>query len=302
MLIPVLVDPLRVSLIINTIIQKYSLFSLCNQQNNSFFAPMQRQVNDMSQTLQAIVEELQLLSQSNVGQQYNLICQLNRNSGAQLCEIRSLRKENAILRERLSKPEQPPIDSNNSSIPPRKENIKSEVKRWTNSLREKSDRLVGGQKGHEGLTRKKAGNVDEIVEHSSNYCICRGHDTSTIEPILEYQCVPYERLQSNIITQSVEHLSNDFRRLNNGLLKCRDYVFKFLESPAIPPDNNASERGIRKLKSKQKISGTFRSDLGTDAFMSILSITDTAWKNKQSPFEAILAVLQWPQKGGVVIC
>ena len=33
----------------------------------------------------------------------------------------------------------------------------------------------------------------------------------------------------------------------------------------IPSDNNASERGIRKLKINQKISGTFRVDKGADA-------------------------------------
>ena len=68
-------------------------------------------------------------------------------------------------------------------------------------------------------------------------------------------------------------------------------MFKFLEDPAIPPDNNASERGIRKLKVKQKISGTFRSETGTDAFLAIHSIVDTAWKNGQSPLEAILALV-----------
>jgi hypothetical protein len=60
--------------------------------------------------------------------------------------------------------------------------------------------------------------------------------------------------------------------------------FQIFGKPAIPPDNNASERGIRKLKIKQKISVTFRSDRGTDAFMDLHSIADTAWKNKQSPF------------------
>lgn len=34
-----------------------------------------------------------------------------------------------------------------------------------------------------------------------------------------------------------------------------------------PPDNNASERGIRKLKIKLKNSCTFRSDFGADAFL-----------------------------------
>ena len=59
----------------------------------------------------------------------------------------------------------------------------------------------------------------------------------------------------------------------------------------IPSDNNSSERGIRKLKVKQKISGTFRSDTGADAFFAIHSIADTAWKNKQSQLEAIATIL-----------
>ena len=40
-------------------------------------------------------------------------------------------------------------------------------------------------------------------------------------------------------------------------------------------DNNASERGIRKLKIKLKNSGCFRSDLGADAFMDLHSIVET---------------------------
>ena len=51
-----------------------------------------------------------------------------------------------------------------------------------------------------------------------------------------------------------------------GLIKCRDYIFKFLESPTILPNNNASERGIRKVKIKMKNSGTFRSDAGANVF------------------------------------
>ena len=61
----------------------------------------------------------------------------------------------------------------------------------------------------------------------------------------------------------------------SALIKCRDYIFNFLENPAIPPDNNASERGIRKVKIKMKNSGTFRSDAGADAFLDLLSIVET---------------------------
>ena len=94
-----------------------------------------------------------------------------------------------------------------------------------------------------------------------------------------------------ILRQNLDSLRKEFNELKRGMIKCRDYIFNFLENPAIPSDNNASERGIRKLKVKQKISGCFRSETGADAFHAIHSIADTAWKNGQSPLEAILALL-----------
>ncbi|WP_314789474.1 IS66 family transposase [Prevotella nigrescens] len=57
--------------------------------------------------------------------------------------------------------------------------------------------------------------------------------------------------------------------LKEHFIECRDYIFNFLEEPMIPSDNNASERGIRKLKINQKISGTFRADKGADALFAI---------------------------------
>lgn len=69
----------------------------------------------------------------------------------------------------------------------------------------------------------------------------------------------------NLLKRSLTYLHKDFERLRKGLVKCRDYIF--LQDPMIPSDNNASEREIRKLEVKQKISGTFRSDTGADAFL-----------------------------------
>ena len=99
-----------------------------------------------------------------------------------------------------------------------------------------------------------------------------------------------ERLDK-LLEKNLTQLKEDFERLRKGLLKARDYIFNFLEDPFIPSDNNASERGIRKLKVKQKISGTFRSDAGADAFFAIHSIADTAWKNNQSQLNAIATIL-----------
>ena len=93
-----------------------------------------------------------------------------------------------------------------------------------------------------------------------------------------------------LLTENLEHMAEQFGKLKNGLIKCRDYIFNFLENPAIPPDNNASERGIRKVKIKMKNSGTFRSDQGADAFLDLLSIRETTKKHNKSPYAAIRAL------------
>ena len=93
-----------------------------------------------------------------------------------------------------------------------------------------------------------------------------------------------------LLTENLEHMAEQFGQLKKGLIKCRDYIFNFLENPAIPPDNNASERGIRKVKIKMKNSGTFRSDKGADAFLDLLSIVETTKKHDNSPYTAIRAL------------
>lgn len=469
---------------------------------------MNEQVDDILKVIQSLHADMQSMRET-IDCQQTQIGQLNRT-------VQRLNKENRELRKRLSKYEQPPKDSANSSTPPSKESLKSEVKRRTNSLRPKSDRLVGGQMGHAGCTRETVDTPDEIIELHSDYCrecganlsdadrkfeyaiqeidipiispiikehrhyaevcTCGCHNRSyqprkrggsniifgkSVQALVVYynvvQCIPYERLQSmlrsvygiemsqgtisniiqaakkkaepviamikdfiskspvvgfdesgcycnkrldwswiaqttyytlvfraggrggkvledmfgdalnnmtavtdrhsayfalnfvshqiclahilrelkylsevdtkqqwsgeleylikeamqlrndrpkasidtspwltrldKILQKNVSRLDDGFRRLKNGLIKCRDYIFKFLENPAVPPDNNASERGFRKLKVKQKISGTFRSDTGADAYFALHSIMDTAHKNKQSELDALLAFI-----------
>ena len=474
----------------------------------AIFVSVKQQVNDINSTLTGLLSELKEL-RGTIDSQHSEIFSLNRN-------IDKLLKETRERRKRLEKYENPPKDSGNSSTPPSKEPVKSEIERRTKSLRKKSDKSIGGQPGHEGTTRKMVEIPDEIESISSHFCTQCGRDLSEVEGELDYvtqeidlpqirpiyrerrfykkvcacgccnrdyaprkrggnaitfgkniravatylsvvQCMPYERLQSlfetmfnvrisqgtlaNIIREMLEksrpaidliermiresaivgfdesgcytdgklnwswiaqttyltlvfrgagrgakvleerfgdslknmvavtdrhsayfaidflnnqiclvhllrnleylndidkeqtwakevqtllreaiHLRNEkpsdiihkeswltrlddllkrnldnlrkeFNELKRGIIKCRDYIFNFLENPAIPSDNNGSERGIRKLKVKQKISGCFRSDTGADAFHALHSIADTAWKNGQSPLDAILALV-----------
>lgn len=78
------------------------------------------------------------------------------------------------------------------------------------------------------------------------------------------------------------------------LVKYRDYIFTFLYYHRVPPDNNASERAIRNIKVKQKVSGQFKSTQGAFGFAVLRSITDSCLKNKQKILPAlnIIANLQ----------
>ena len=61
-----------------------------------------------------------------------------------------------------------------------------------------------------------------------------------------------------------------------SILKNRNFILPCLYNLEIPPDNNGSERAIRNIKVKQKVSGQFKS--GQNAFCVIRSVIDTLLK------------------------
>jgi len=76
----------------------------------------------------------------------------------------------------------------------------------------------------------------------------------------------------------------------NRLIKYRDFIFTFLYHPKVPSDNNASERAIRNIKVKQKISGQFKSPNGAFIFAVLRSVTDTVIKNNQNVFNSLKTI------------
>lgn len=70
--------------------------------------------------------------------------------------------------------------------------------------------------------------------------------------------------------------------------KRRKSLFRFLEDPMIPPDNNGSERAIRNVKVKTKVSGMFKTDLGADQFAVIRSVIDTFIKRRQPVLKSLI--------------
>jgi transposase len=120
------------------------------------------------------------------------------------------------------------------------------------------------------------------------------------DAIHERKTVLWENIDRNtildrlkkILIASTNILHIKIIAIQKSLIKHKDHVFKFLFHPQVPYDNNGSERVVRSFKIKQKISGSYRGAdaKGANAFCHIHSITQTAKKNNQNPFLAILAV------------
>lgn len=89
-------------------------------------------------------------------------------------KIAALEKENQALRERIAELEKRlKIDSQTSSKPPSSDGLKKKNRHRTRSLRAKSQRPTGGQKGHQGQTLKQVSEPDKIINHATPDC-CGG--------------------------------------------------------------------------------------------------------------------------------
>lgn len=92
-------------------------------------------------------------------------------------EIQRLREENQALRERVAALEeqvkklleQLGQNSRNSNWPSSRDKTRKK-KPKTKSLRQKSDRQVGGQKGHKGHTLSFTSEPDEVIVHRPTHC------------------------------------------------------------------------------------------------------------------------------------
>jgi len=158
---------------------------------------MKEKVIDIYESLNELKAEMRELN-SKVDSQHLEICELTNTIEKQKRKISKLEKQNASLKEENTKLKKQlsryenndsnsscssdchttenikekniPLDSTNSSTPPSKESMKKEIIRRTQSLREKSSLVSGGQKGHKGITLKSLCEWDECVNHAPTLC------------------------------------------------------------------------------------------------------------------------------------
>jgi hypothetical protein len=94
-----------------------------------------------------------------------------------------------------------------------------------------------------------------------------------------------EERMDRILETTLDVRHKEAVSMQKRLVKYRESIFTFLYHHKVPPDNNASERAIRNIKVKQKISGQFKSERGADDFCVIRSVVDTLIKRSQNILE-----------------
>jgi len=98
----------------------------------------------------------------------------------------------------------------------------------------------------------------------------------------------------NLLSKPPDKKHKELYTFYKRMLRDRDHIFTFLFIPEVPPDNNASERAIRNIKVKQKISGQFKVEKAAQNFAKIRSVIDTTIKNGMNVMQSlsIIAKLQ----------
>ena len=85
------------------------------------------------------------------------------------------------------------------------------------------------------------------------------------------------------------------RNLLDRFIEYKKQILRFLTDLKVPFENNQAERDIRMMKLQQKISGTFRTIRGAEAFCRIRAYISTIRKNGLNVLEGIIAALKGAQ-------
>jgi hypothetical protein len=117
-----------------------------------------------------------------------------------------------------------------------------------------------------------------------------------IEPAaLAAQIAAYRSAAAIGVNQTAARSSNLMRKHNalaHRLLDRQDDYLRFTTDWRIPADNNGSERDIRMIKLRQKVSGCLRTLTGAKQFCAIRSYLSTAAKHDLPFFEALVMLTE----------
>ncbi len=99
--------------------------------------------------------------------------------------------------------------------------------------------------------------------------------------------IQFEQRLSTLLDVDISDKHKKERAFVKRLIKNRKSIFTFLYHQQVPPDNNGSERSIRNLKVKMKISNQFKSAEFAQHYAVFRLVIDTTIKNSMNVFEAL---------------
>ena len=98
------------------------------------------------------------------------------------------------------------------------------------------------------------------------------------------------RRLNGLLEAEIDTTKRELSTFQKKMKKHRDCLLNFLYYHDLPPDNNGSERTIRKSKVKLKVSGQFKSFHGAKVYATIRSVVDTARKNDMRVLPTLLRI------------
>ena len=94
------------------------------------------------------------------------------------------------------------------------------------------------------------------------------------------------------LTKNKTHYDKEERALINRILEYKDNYFIWMYDFSLPSDDNLSERGLRGIKSKMKISGQFQNEKTATYYADIKTYIETCYRNNINPTDALIRLME----------
>lgn len=107
----------------------------------------------------------------------------------------------------------------------------------------------------------------------------------------QYEDILYSAIDENL-SKPKTHYDKEERALINRILEYKDNYFIWMYDFSLPTDDNLSERALRGVKSKMKISGQFQNEQTAKYYADIKTYIETCYRNNINPTDALIRLME----------
>lgn len=107
----------------------------------------------------------------------------------------------------------------------------------------------------------------------------------------QYEDILYSAIDENL-SKPKTHYDKEERALINRILEYKNNYFIWMYDFSLPTDDNLSERALRGVKSKMKISGQFQNEKTAKYYADIKTYIETCYRNNINPTDALIRLME----------